>query len=82
MISTETPSPPTSRTTPPLPVTGDARPYPDGVRVAPVHIDGGRAHVVPGARSGSLRAAATADAVAIIDPDWTSGAPAELLTLP
>ena len=65
-----------------LPVTGAAAPYPHGVRLVPVHLDGSCARVVPGARSGSLRAAATADALAVLTPDWTDGAPADVLPLP
>lgn len=65
-----------------LPVTGDAAPYPHGVRLAPVRIEGGHARVVAGARPGSLRAAAAADALAALDPAWTDGTSAELLPLP
>lgn len=65
-----------------LPVAGAARPYPEGVRLAPVEICGGQARIVPGARSGSLRAAATADALAVLHPNWTAGSAAALLALP
>jgi molybdopterin molybdotransferase len=65
-----------------LPVTGETRPYPGGVRLAPVRVDGDHARIVPGARSGSLRAAATADALAVLDPHWLTGDPADLLALP
>lgn len=65
-----------------LPVTGGADPYPDGVRLVPVLVDGDHAEVVPVSRPGSLRAAATADAVAVVDPQWTDGSPADLLPVP
>lgn len=65
-----------------LPVVGATHPYPEGVRLAPVEICGGQARIVPGARSGSLRAAATADALAVLHPHWATGNPAALLALP
>ncbi|GIJ54451.1 molybdopterin molybdotransferase MoeA [Virgisporangium aurantiacum] len=65
-----------------LPVTGDATPYPHGARLVPVHLGGSHARVVPGARPGSLRAAATADALAVLAPDRVDGEPAEILPLP
>jgi molybdopterin molybdotransferase len=64
------------------PVDGAARLYAGGVRIVPVVRAGGRAAVVPGARPGGLRAAAGADALAVLPPDWTSGGTARLLTLP
>ncbi|MER7004740.1 molybdopterin molybdotransferase MoeA [Dactylosporangium sp. NPDC000555] len=72
------------RPLPVLPVTGPAAVYPGGARIVPVQTDGDGdgARIVPGARSGSLRAAATADALAVLDPAWTTGAPAPLLRLP
>jgi len=65
-----------------LPVTGEAKPYPYGTRLTPVQLDGGYARTVPGARPASLRAAANADALAALNPEWTDGTPAELLPLP
>jgi molybdopterin molybdotransferase len=47
-----------------------------------VTVTGARAEVAPGARPGSLRVAALADAVAVIEPSWTEGAEAELIALP
>lgn len=70
------PAPPT------LPVTGAVRAYPEGVRLTPVEIRGGQARILPGARSGSLRAAAMADAVAVLEPHWSSGGTAAVLALP
>jgi molybdopterin molybdotransferase len=67
---------------PALPVVGAARPYPDGVRLAPVEIGGGQARILPGARSSSLRAAATADALAVLESHWASGSHALVLPLP
>jgi molybdopterin molybdotransferase len=65
-----------------LPVAGAARLYPDGVRLVPVEVCGGQARIIPGARSGSLRTAAAADALAVLDPRWVTGRPAGLLALP
>ena len=65
-----------------LPVIGAAPVYPAGVRLIPVSLDGGHARVVEGSRPASLRAAALADAVAVIEPSWREGDPAELLALP
>jgi molybdopterin molybdotransferase len=65
-----------------LPVVGEAKPDPHRTRIVPVHVDGGCGRIVPGARPASLRVAATADALAVLDPSWTSGEPAELLPLP
>jgi molybdopterin molybdotransferase len=70
------------RQRPTMSVIGDAQPFPGGVRLVPVRIEPTRARIVPGARSGSLRAAATADALAVLQPDWVSPSPCELLTLP
>ncbi|MER7277276.1 molybdopterin molybdotransferase MoeA [Dactylosporangium sp. NPDC000244] len=63
-----------------LPVRGAARVPSDGVRLAPVSLEGAHALLVNDARPASLRAAAGADALAVIEPGWTSGAPADLLT--
>jgi molybdopterin molybdotransferase len=65
-----------------LPVTGEVTPWAGGVRLVPVRVQTGAAQVVDGARPASLRAAATADALACIQPGWVSGAPAQLLPLP
>ncbi|GAA4439863.1 molybdopterin molybdotransferase MoeA [Phytohabitans houttuyneae] len=65
-----------------LPVFGAGRPYPDGVRLAPVEVSGGQARILPGARAGSLRAAAMADAVAVLEPDWVTGSSAAVLPVP
>jgi molybdopterin molybdotransferase len=51
-------------------------------RLVPVRIEGGYANVVAGARPASLRAAAAADALAVLEADWTPGAPADLVPLP
>ncbi|WP_433059969.1 molybdopterin-binding protein [Dactylosporangium sp. CS-033363] len=64
------------------PVDGQARPYPGGVRVVPVVLDGPRAVVVPGARPGGLRAAAGADALAVLEADWEPGSTGRVLRLP
>ncbi|WP_432989135.1 molybdopterin molybdotransferase MoeA [Dactylosporangium sp. CA-233914] len=63
-------------------VDGEARPFPGGVRIVPVVLTDGRASIVPGARPGGLRAAARADALAVLPPQWQSGTPARLLALP
>ena len=65
-----------------LPVTGDVTPWAGGVRIVPVRVHGGAARVVAGARPASLRAAASADALACIEPSWAPGATAQLLALP
>ena len=53
---------------------------PDMTRLVPARVDGATATAVP--RAGNLRAAAAADAIAVLDPQWTDGAVAELLTAP
>lgn len=63
------------------PVTGPVRAVRDGVRLVPVALRGSVAEVVDGAGPASLRAAANADALAVLGPDWTPGACAELLGL-
>ena len=65
-----------------LPVLGPAGVYPAGVRLVPVSLHGGHARVIEGSRPASLRAAALADAVAVIEPSWRDGDRAELLPLP
>lgn len=64
-----------------LPITGNTRPHPNGVRLVPVRIDHQHAVVIPTTSPASLRAAATADALAVIQPEWTPGTPAQLLPL-
>jgi molybdopterin molybdotransferase len=65
-----------------LPVTGEVKLHPHGVRLVPVRLEQGHAEVVPGARSGSLRIAAAADALAVLGPRWRTGTTAELLSPP
>ncbi|MET7427147.1 hypothetical protein [Dactylosporangium sp. NPDC005555] len=62
-----------------VPVVGTAKAYPDGACIVPVDRHGHTAQIVPGSRSASLRAAVTADALAVLEPTWTAGAPARLL---
>ena len=62
-----------------LPVHGDARPAPGITRLVPVTLEGDRAVVVPGARPASLSGAALADALAVLEEDWSPGAPADVL---
>ncbi|MFD0580408.1 molybdopterin-binding protein [Dactylosporangium darangshiense] len=64
------------------PVHGEAKPFPAGTRIVPVALAGGRAVVVPGARPAGLRAAAAADALAVLDATWRSGGDGLLLALP
>ncbi|HYN95794.1 MAG TPA: molybdopterin molybdotransferase MoeA [Pilimelia sp.] len=64
------------------PVVGAVRPLPGATRLVPVRWEGGRLAVVAASRPASLRAAALADAVAVIEPAWVPGAPTELLALP
>lgn len=65
-----------------LPLIGTAEPIPGVTRLVPVTARADGAVVVPGARSASLRAAAVADALAVVDSDWTPGTPADLVFLP
>ncbi|MDR7278435.1 molybdopterin molybdotransferase MoeA [Catenuloplanes atrovinosus] len=62
-----------------LPVAGKVHPYDGGTRLVPVHLTGGHATAIQGARPASLLSAGTADALAVIPADWTPGAPADLL---
>jgi molybdopterin molybdotransferase len=64
-----------------LPLSGPGRPVEGGTRLAPVLIDGGAAVLVDGARPASLRAAAAADALAVVEAGWSAGAPVEVLPL-
>ncbi|MGI5186148.1 molybdopterin molybdotransferase MoeA [Dactylosporangium sp. CA-152071] len=70
------------RPLPSAPVSGTAKLFPGGCRIVPVDTAGDGARILPGARSGSLRAAASADALAVLDAAWATGAPAPLLHLP
>jgi molybdopterin molybdotransferase len=65
-----------------LAVHGEVRPLRNGTRLVPVRLDGDRAIVVAGARSPSLRAAAVADGVAVVEPTWAFGGVTEVLRLP
>ncbi|WP_344620368.1 molybdopterin-binding protein, partial [Dactylosporangium salmoneum] len=65
-----------------LPVFGSAPVPAQGVRLVPVRLETTHATIATGARPASLRAAATADALAVLDPGWTDGAPADLLPIP
>ncbi|MEW5534142.1 molybdopterin molybdotransferase MoeA [Streptomyces virginiae] len=62
-----------------VPVTGSLRPAPGLTRLVPVTWDGAGARIAAGHGAAFLRAAAVADALAAIPPDWTDGAPAPLL---
>ncbi|MBB5868440.1 molybdopterin molybdotransferase [Allocatelliglobosispora scoriae] len=64
-----------------LPVTGNVQALDEAVRLVPVRCHGDGATVVAGARPASLLAAAGADAIAVIEPQWKPGGPAELLPL-
>ncbi|MEV4512651.1 molybdopterin-binding protein [Dactylosporangium sp. NPDC049525] len=70
------------RPLPVTPVTGTAKLFPGGCRIVPVETFDDGARIVPGARSGSLRAAASADALAVLDAGWTTDTAAPLLRLP
>jgi len=65
-----------------LPLIGTVTPIPGVTRLVPVTARAGSAVVVPSTGSASLRAAAIADALAVVDADWTPGAPADLIFLP
>jgi molybdopterin molybdotransferase len=70
------------RALPAVPVTGPAAAMPGGSRIVPVTTGCDEARIVPGSRSGSLRAVVAADALAVLDSDWLPGRPADLLHLP
>ncbi|WP_426514109.1 molybdopterin molybdotransferase MoeA [Dactylosporangium sp. McL0621] len=70
------------RPLPSAPVHGTASVHAARSRIVPVATTGDGVRIVPGARSASLRAAATADALAVLDGGWTTGAAAPLLMLP
>ncbi len=75
----------TGRGLPRLPsaaITGPVRPAPGLTRLVPVCWADGGAAVVPGGRPGYLGAAAVADALAIIEADWTQATPAPIILLP
>jgi molybdopterin molybdotransferase len=65
-----------------LPVAAGTHPVPGLTRLVPVRVDGATATAVPGARAGNLRAVASADAIAVLEPQWTDGAVADLLAVP
>jgi molybdopterin molybdotransferase len=69
------------RATVALPVDGEVRPLPDATRLVPVRLDGRRAIVMPGARPASLRAAAAADGIAVVEPDWVAGDVTDIIQL-
>jgi molybdopterin molybdotransferase len=64
-----------------LPLSGDPQPAAGVTRLVPVRLDGGDATVVAGARPASLVAAATADAIAVVEPSWVAGQPVWLFPL-
>ncbi|MET7420703.1 molybdopterin molybdotransferase MoeA [Dactylosporangium sp. NPDC005555] len=70
------------RPLPAAPVSGTVTLFPGGCRIVPVETTGDGARILPGARSASLRAAAAADALAVLDAGWTAGTAAPLLRLP
>lgn len=65
-----------------LPVSGAIPSHRDGTVLAPVRLFATHAEIIEGGRPGSLRAAASADSVAVIEPSWTPGAPVCLLPVP
>ncbi|WP_203843271.1 molybdopterin molybdotransferase MoeA [Winogradskya humida] len=65
-----------------LPVTGDARVTDPFTRLVPVTLAGDHAVIVAGSRPASLGGAATADALAVLEPGWVTGRPVDLLPLP
>jgi molybdopterin molybdotransferase len=62
-------------------VTGTVRPTPGVARVVPVAWEEGCASVIAGHGSAFLRGAALADALAVVEAGWTSGARARVLPL-
>ncbi|MEU4690066.1 hypothetical protein [Actinoplanes sp. NPDC023714] len=69
----------------PLPVvavTGSAALMKGGVRIVPVRHHGEAARIVAVKGSAGLRAAAVADALAVLPGDWADDRPAALLTIP
>ena len=66
---------------PAAPVRGDVSALPAQTRLVPVRVDGSAAQVVGGDRPGYLGAAASADALAVIEPGWTPATAVELLRL-
>jgi molybdopterin molybdotransferase len=62
-----------------LPVAGDVRAPGAVTRLYPVRLGDGAAFGVPDAGPARLRAAADADGVAVLEPGWTLGDPAEIL---
>lgn len=60
-------------------VTGTAPLTPGGARIVPVRIGGSLAQIIPGTGAAGLSAAAAADALVVLQSDWTSGATATTL---
>jgi molybdopterin molybdotransferase len=72
----------TGRRLPTLPtatVSGPVRPVPGQTRLVPVRWDGDGAVAIPRDQPGYLGAAALADALAVIEPDWTPATPTGLI---
>jgi molybdopterin molybdotransferase len=65
-----------------LPLVGDVRPTDGATRLVPVRIAGPCATAITGSRPASLRAAAGADALAVVESHWVARQPVELLALP
>ncbi|WP_328465967.1 molybdopterin molybdotransferase MoeA [Actinoplanes sp. NBC_00393] len=63
-------------------VTGTAKLTSGAVRIVPVRFTGAAAQILPGTGSAGLRAAAAADALAVLPIGWTNGAPAAILAVP
>ncbi|HWC82102.1 MAG TPA: molybdopterin molybdotransferase MoeA [Pseudonocardiaceae bacterium] len=66
---------------PKAPLTGNVRVAPGCTRLIPVVWDGTAVRVAEGYSAAFLRGAALGDALAVIAPDWTDGAPVALLPL-
>ena len=64
-----------------LPLVGSIVPPGQLTRLVPVRLDAGRASLVSDARPARLRAAADADAVAVVEPGWRLDQPVEVLPL-
>ncbi|MEV4349529.1 molybdopterin-binding protein [Actinoplanes sp. NPDC049596] len=67
---------------PEVPVHGQAKLLPTGVRIVPVHHAAAGWHITAPTSSAGLHIAAVSDALAVLPPTWTDGAPAPLLALP
>ncbi|MEU4219297.1 molybdopterin molybdotransferase MoeA [Actinoplanes sp. NPDC026623] len=66
---------------PRLSVVGDAHLPPAATLLVPVRLAGDHATIVPGGRPASLAGAAAADALAVLEDGWSSGAAADLMLL-